>query len=944
MRVLYVAYGTRGDVQPVLLVALRHASSSPSGDAGCPPRSATPSSLLAASTLLSDAHAMDACDAAATSSPHAASICPPCVEVMFITHASHAGWMAHVMARSGVDASHVTVEFVEPHAFDLSSTPSDGYSNSSAGASSVEAGVAAYQSSDAFRVLRSLLRGRASLSSYTSHSNSVCAVLFNLFALEMAAWAEACGVPAIALSPYMMPHAHPTLAQVARFVSAPGVQVNAHAFSSNAVVHACLNATLDVHVLSHWMHVLYNSARWAVLRASLELPPEPQLQRPIPLLYGFPAALLSTDVSLPQSITCVGFWREAYTIAACASSRHEVAPVLCTLGSLPAAFDVIARDVTLWLARLEAVARITGVPMLVCCNGFDVRPQWEDGSDAPEGAGTISQQHSAGTSTHDMSAFSPGRRSRAVMEDEVMTAASAVVTRKRPRPSTESGSPTSRDEGEETLLSKFHGWNSNEASAMAARGANDRSWLFTYRSTRVRYTHLLQACAAVVHHAGCGMSCDALYAAVPQAPMPVMFDQPAWAAALHELGVATAPISYDDFISDTNDAVAMFASGLQAIVQADSTARLRARAVAAVLAREPDAAVQTAHIISAYLLASDGDCVHTRTPTLVTSSTRPTTTTALVSSHARERSIALNDMHIRACGMTATTTSASEAVVLVSELWDDTAYFHNGVPLPWRAAYARTSTASPETRADALIVNVGAHVGLLELWVISQLRETFAPSARRPHVYMLSVEPVNLAFDLFDWNMRQHASEVRDSPLVVSGVALRACTYTFWDISLTIICVCVALGDAAACASVNGELHLVVYPHMLGSSTGKPLEKLILQAECTSKAAFDDAYMDRVRLTTLSELLAAAPAPVRHTSVDMLKVDVEGFELEVLRGLTPSDWNRVASLSIETHDVGERMGSIAALLVAAGGFTITTRRPVTPSPPSNVMVHAFRHP
>lgn len=48
--------------------------------------------------------------------------------------------------------------------------------------------------------------------------------------------------------------------------------------------------------------------------------------------------------------------------------------------------------------------------------------------------------------------------------------------------------------------------------------------------------------AAVVHHCGAGTTAAGLRAGVPTVPVPVMVDQPFWAARIHALGVAAKPI------------------------------------------------------------------------------------------------------------------------------------------------------------------------------------------------------------------------------------------------------------------------------------------------------------------------------------------------------------------------------------------------------------------
>lgn len=57
--------------------------------------------------------------------------------------------------------------------------------------------------------------------------------------------------------------------------------------------------------------------------------------------------------------------------------------------------------------------------------------------------------------------------------------------------------------------------------------------------------------AAVVHHAGAGTTGAGLRAGVPAVPVPVLVDQPFWAARLHDLGVAPRPLPMHELTADT---------------------------------------------------------------------------------------------------------------------------------------------------------------------------------------------------------------------------------------------------------------------------------------------------------------------------------------------------------------------------------------------------------
>jgi FkbM family methyltransferase len=76
--------------------------------------------------------------------------------------------------------------------------------------------------------------------------------------------------------------------------------------------------------------------------------------------------------------------------------------------------------------------------------------------------------------------------------------------------------------------------------------------------------------------------------------------------------------------------------------------------------------------------------------------------------------------------------------------------------------------------------------------------------------------------------------------------------------------------------------------------------------------------------------------------VDFLKVDVEGAELDVLRGIEPGDWPKIQMLAAEVHDIDHRVAKIRAMLAAAGFAHIRVDQD-WPHEGTNVyMLHAAR--
>ena len=93
------------------------------------------------------------------------------------------------------------------------------------------------------------------------------------------------------------------------------------------------------------------------------------------------------------------------------------------------------------------------------------------------------------------------------------------------------------------------------------------------------------------------------------------------------------------------------------------------------------------------------------------------------------------------------------------------------------------------------------------------------------------------------------------------------------------------------------------------------------QAKCRSVAC-------RAPLVTLSHFLAQA----RLAWVDLLKIDVEGDELDVLEGVRQPYWRRIQHVAMEVHDVDGRLAAVVELLQdpRRGGFArVTTQRQTT---------------
>ncbi|CAB1118483.1 unnamed protein product [Ectocarpus sp. CCAP 1310/34] len=141
------------------------------------------------------------------------------------------------------------------------------------------------------------------------------------------------------------------------------------------------------------------------------------------------------------------------------------------------------------------------------------------------------------------------------------------------------------------------------------------------------------------------------------------------------------------------------------------------------------------------------------------------------------------------------------------------------------------------------------------------------------------------------------------------------------------------------------------YPHMPGNSTLRPLEKERLQGkmgrttggkassrgetrvDASNGTFFDDAEQVSCSVRTVSW----AMADLGVDKIDLLKIDVEGTEFDVLRGIEQQDWPKIKQVVAEVHPVGDRV-TRACELLRRHGYGVSVQAlgldgtPLSPSP------------
>lgn len=214
----------------------------------------------------------------------------------------------------------------------------------------------------------------------------------------------------------------------------------------------------------------------------------------------------------------------------------------------------------------------------------------------------------------------------------------------------------------------------------------------------------------------------------------------------------------------------------------------------------------------------------------------------------------------------------SEVHFIYNEVFVERDYLKHGIRLP----------------GSARVVDVGANVGMFSLFVMRE-----CPDAR-----ILALEPIPDIHQALLENLSRYQAE---------GVkAVRA-----------------ALGRRS-----EERVPFTYFPALPGNSTRHPEEKQ-LNKELVAEQMGPEA-VERVlgAVEVEAEVLRLSDA-LRDWEpegpIDLLKIDVEGSELEVLEGLDDSDWRRVRQCVIEVQDLDGRLDTVLGML-GAQGFTVATER------------------
>ncbi|MDJ0900795.1 MAG: FkbM family methyltransferase [Xenococcus sp. MO_188.B8] len=202
------------------------------------------------------------------------------------------------------------------------------------------------------------------------------------------------------------------------------------------------------------------------------------------------------------------------------------------------------------------------------------------------------------------------------------------------------------------------------------------------------------------------------------------------------------------------------------------------------------------------------------------------------------------------------------------------------------------------------IFDVGANIGLFSLFV----------NRLQKNVKIYAFEPIEPIFEVLQENVHLHSLHN------------------------------IFLFNYGLSSENNSEKLFTFYPNMAGNSTTKPLEKLEQQDAMNavlSKEQVEDFFQStqvKGELRTLSSVINELDIK----SIDLLKIDVEGEEYEVLKGIEEKDWGKIKQIFAEVHDREGRLEQTQTLLTTHGFDITIEKNNLLPPTFNNLNLYAVR--
>ena len=237
------------------------------------------------------------------------------------------------------------------------------------------------------------------------------------------------------------------------------------------------------------------------------------------------------------------------------------------------------------------------------------------------------------------------------------------------------------------------------------------------------------------------------------------------------------------------------------------------------------------------------------------------------------------------------TCQLPNGMVVAQQNKNETEYLYDEIFV--RQAYLRHGITLAE---DACVVDVGANIGLFSLFA--------AQYATRGKLY--AFEPVPAVFEKLTRNLRQCGLSAKAFPVGIAAEDGEG-EFIFYPRHSMLSGMTVYANRTEAIAILKQSLE---NQKRAGSESAQELSRHI-----------DDILAGQMQTERCQAPLQSFSRVMRDQQighVDLLKIDVEGAELDVLMGIAKKDWPRISQVVVESHGSTERLQAITALLRGAG--------------------------
>ncbi|HEX4143247.1 MAG TPA: FkbM family methyltransferase [Pirellulales bacterium] len=233
------------------------------------------------------------------------------------------------------------------------------------------------------------------------------------------------------------------------------------------------------------------------------------------------------------------------------------------------------------------------------------------------------------------------------------------------------------------------------------------------------------------------------------------------------------------------------------------------------------------------------------------------------------------------CGLTIAHLNKAETEFVYREIFQDRIYLRHGITL----------------RDGDVVFDVGANIGLFTIFV----EENF------PGVRVCAFEPSPQVYPILEANTAKYGSQVQLYPWGISDASKQA-TFTYYP-SYSII------SGFAPNERWNREtIRSGLINQWRERQPGKPLPR-----DQVIEPLVEKTLGSRQEFTCDLRSVSEAMAIAGVDRIALLKIDAEGSELEILRGIRAEDWPRIDQIAMEIHDAdGQRAAETRRMLEEHG--------------------------